>query len=438
MANTLNIRKFLLVLGDIVFLYLSLIATIFFGYWGSFGWEIVSSHFLPFSMLYFFWLVIFYIFGLYELRIVRAGSLFYAKIAGGLLACFLVGISFFYLIPIFDITPKTNLIINTLAFGVLFLIWRKAFFALFAGRLLNRVAIVGEDGIKQELKEAILNRPYLGYKLVEIDEQKDLLKEIKENKIDTLIIPAELNPESKLAKELYGLLPARINFMDWAQAYELICEKIPVSFIPHSWFLKNLKEGERAVYDRFKRTADIILSFLIVIITSPVSVVISLIIKLQDGKSVLYRQERVGRDGKRFSLLKFRSMKENAEDRTGAVWAEEKDPRVTKIGKFLRSSHFDELPQMLNILKGDISLVGPRPERPEFVEQLSGEIPHYQIRHLIKPGFTGWAQIKFRYGRTIMDAKEKFEYDLYYLKNRNPLLDLGILLKTIQLFFKKN
>ena len=436
MANTLNIRKFLLVLGDIVLLYLSLTATIFFDYQGAFDWPALSLHILPFSMLYFFWLVIFYVFGLYELRTPRTNITFYVKATSALLASFIVGIVFFYLMPIFDITPKMNLIVNTIIFGVLFLIWHKTFFAIFSGLLLNRAAIIGEKGI-EELKKAILSRPYLGYKLIEINEQKNLLKEIKKHKIDTLIIPAELNPNSKLAKELYTLLPARINFMDWAQAYELICEKIPVSFIPHSWFLKNLKEGERAVYDKFKRTIDILLSFLIMIVTFPLSAVIFLIIKLGEGKSIFYRQERIGKDGKTFTLFKFRSMKENAENKTGAVWAKENDSRATKIGKLLRASHLDELPQMINILRGDISLVGPRPERPEFVQQLEKKIPHYQIRHLIKPGFTGWAQIKFRYGRTVMDAKEKFEYDLYYLKNRNPLLDMGVLLKTFQLFFKK-
>jgi lipopolysaccharide/colanic/teichoic acid biosynthesis glycosyltransferase len=129
-------------------------------------------------------------------------------------------------------------------------------------------------------------------------------------------------------------------------------------------------------------------------------------------------------------------MKENSEKK-GPVWAEKQDARITRIGKFLRKTHLDEIPQMLNILKGDISLVGPRPERPEFIEKLEKEIPFYHIRHLIKPGFTGWAQIKFRYSRSVIDSKEKFQYDLYYIKNNSLFLDIGILLKTFQLFFKK-
>ena len=128
-------------------------------------------------------------------------------------------------------------------------------------------------------------------------------------------------------------------------------------------------------------------------------------------------------------------MKVGAETKE-AVWAKKRDKRITRVGRFLRRIHFDEIPQIVNVIKGDISLIGPRPERPEFVEKLEKEIPHYHLRYLIKPGFTGWAQIKFRYGRSIMDSHEKFQYDLYYLKNRSFLLDIGILLKTFQLFFK--
>jgi lipopolysaccharide/colanic/teichoic acid biosynthesis glycosyltransferase len=129
-------------------------------------------------------------------------------------------------------------------------------------------------------------------------------------------------------------------------------------------------------------------------------------------------------------------MQVNAEKKK-AQWAKQNDPRITKTGKFLRASHLDELPQMINILKGDISLVGPRPERPVFVKKLEKDIPHYHIRHIIKPGFTGWAQIRFRYGRSVEDSQEKLQYDLYYIKNRSFFLDLEILLKTFQLFFKR-
>jgi exopolysaccharide biosynthesis polyprenyl glycosylphosphotransferase len=227
-----------------------------------------------------------------------------------------------------------------------------------------------------------------------------------------------------------------INFLDFATAYEIITEKVPVSTISKIWFLENLKEGEKKIYDKFKRVFDVFLSFLILILTSPLWPFIVLAIKIEDKGPVFYKQERVGKNKKIFKLIKFRSMVPQAE-KEGPKWAEIEDQRVTKVGKFLRRFHLDEIPQMINVIKGDISLVGPRPERPEFVEKLEKEIPHYNLRHIIKPGFTGWAQIKFRYARSVMDSLEKFQYDLYYIKNRSLFLDLKILLKTFNLFFKK-
>jgi len=351
--------------------------------------------------------------------------------------CLGLGVVFFYLIPFFGITPKTNLVLNIIIFTILLLIWRRSFYSLFSSRFLNRVVIIGNGPQSRELANEIISRPYLGYKLIDIDAEQELFPQIQEKKIDTLIIPNNLETDSWLTKNLYKSLPARINFMDWARAYEIICNKIPISFVGQTWFLENLKEGEKAFYDNVMRGVNIILAVILLIITIPLWLLIAILIKLEDMGPILYRQKRIGKDKKPFFLFKFRSMKTGAEKETGPVWAKKEDPRATKIGKRLRRFHLDELPQMINVFKGEISLVGPRPERPEFVEKLEKEIPHYHVRHLIKPGFTGWAQIKFRYGRSVIDSQEKFQYDLYYLKNRDFFLDLGILLKTFQLFFKK-
>ena len=440
MPTTLSSRKILLLLGDITILYLSLLGTVFFGFWGKFNWEILSGHLLPFSILYFFWLIIFYIFGLYDLGAIRIRVVLYPKIFGAILCGLGVGMVFFYLVPLFGIAPKTNLLLNVLIFGVLFLIWRKLFGFLFSSRFFNNVAILGRDSQKIEaLAKEIAARPYLGYRLTAtFNDGRNLLAKIREKKINALIVAEDFETDFDLLENLYQCLEARIIFLDWSQAYELFCEKIPTTFLQKKWFLENLREGERKFYDKTKRGQDLILATILLIITSPLWLFITLLIKLGDGGPVIYRQERIGKDKKPFSLFKFRSMDVEAESKTGPVWAKEQDPRVTRVGRWLRRIHFDELPQMINVLKGDISLVGPRPERPEFVEKLEKEIPHYHVRHLIKPGFTGWAQIKFRYGRSIMDSQEKFQYDLYYLKNRSLILDLGILLKTFQLFFKKN
>ncbi len=436
MSNTLNLRKFLLLLGDIILLYLSLFVTIFFGFGDELKWKWIYPHLLPFSILYFFWLIIFYIFGLYDLKIIKS-PIFYTKVIGAILTGLGVGIAFFYLITSFGITPRSNLALDVLIFGIFFLAWRKIFYTLFSSHLLNRTAIIGEGPETQELTKEITNRPYLGYKLITLDISRELLPQIKENKIDTLIIPNDLASNPWMTKNLYQSLPARVNFMDWAMAYETICDKIPVSFVTQTWFLENLREGEKKIYDGLKRGVDVVLTGVLLIAIVPLLLLIGLAIKLEDHGPIFYSQERIGKDGKPFFLFKFRSMRIGAESKTGPVWAKKEDPRVTRVGKLLRRTHLDELPQMVNVLKGEISLVGPRPERPEFVKELEKEIPYYHIRHLLRPGFTGWAQLKFRYGRSVMDSKEKFQYDLYYLKKRSFLLDLGILLKTFQLFFKK-
>ena len=325
---------------------------------------------------------------------------------------------------------------NLIFFTLLFLAWRLSFYSLFSSHFLTKVAILGREKEVEDLKREILENSSLGYKLVPINPQKEMVEQIKKDGIETVIFSSEYEEDSEFLTTFYSCLPLGINFLDLATAYEEILEKIPLSQVSKIWFLENLKEGKKKIYDKFKRIFDITLAFLILTLTLPFWPLIALAIKIEDRGPVFYRQERVGKNKKIFKLIKFRSMIPEAE-KEGPKWAEAEDKRITKVGKFLRRFHLDEIPQMINVLKGDISLVGPRPERPEFVEKLEKEIPYYNLRHIIKPGFTGWAQIKFRYARSVMDSFEKFQYDLYYIKNRNLFLDLKILLKTFQLFFKK-
>lgn len=435
MSNTLSLKRFILFLGDIFLLYLSLLITVFLGFFKAFNSQIFILHLLPFSIVYFFWIMIFYIFGLYDLHLMKTKVSFYGRVFGAISGGLILGMLFFYTIPFFGITPKTNLILNALIFGIFFILWRNSFYSLFSVHFLNRTIIVGEGPRIENLKKEMSERPYLGYKTVPINLRGDLLFQIQKENINTVIFTEEYESDPKLLKALYLCVPARVNFLDFATAYEMVYEKIPVSMVSHVWFLENLKEGGRGLYDKIKRFFDVVLASLLLILTLPFWILIAVFIKLEDKGPVFYSQKRIGKDREPFVLYKFRSMKVEAE-KGKAVWAKKEDKRITKTGKVLRRIHFDEIPQMLNVIKGDISLVGPRPERPEFVERLEKEIPHYHLRHIIKPGFTGWAQIKFRYGRSVIDSHEKFEYDLYYLKNRNLLLDIGILLKTFQLFFK--
>ena len=441
MSKTQNLRKIILVLGDISLLYASLFIAVYLGFWQNFEWQIFSTHIIPFSILYFFWLIIFFAFGLYDLNLIRKKLLLYTRFLGAIFSSAIFGIIFFYLITTFGITPKTNLALNILIFGILFLCWRKIFYNLFSSRFTNKTIIIGKNKSSQILCKEIEERPWLGYELIDIlpqDENSiyELKSKIQKEKIDTLILSENLESNPEILKSLYQCLPFEINFINFAKAYETITQKIPVSSLTHAWFLENLKQGEKNFYNKIKRILDIISASAILIIACVFTPFIALAIKLEDNGPVFYKHQRIGKNRKPFLLIKFRSMKENSEN-DGPVWAKKQDKRITKTGKFLRKTHLDEIPQMFNILKGDISLVGPRPERPEFTEKLEKEIPYYHIRHLIKPGFTGWAQIKFRYGRSIMDSKEKFQYDLYYIKNNSLFLDIGILLKTFQLFFKK-
>ncbi len=430
-----NLRKFVLLLGDIFLLYFSLLLTVLLGFLGDFSFELFVLHLLPFSILYVFWLIIFYVFGLYDFHLIKTRTSFYASILGAIAIGLVLGMLFFYTFPFFEITPKTNLVINALLFGILFLGWRRLSYSLFSVHFLSRTAIIGKGPEIEYLKKEINEKPYLGYKVIPIDITQDLLSQIQNLNIDTVIFTEEFESNPKILKALYFCLPAKVNFLEFSKAYELIYRKIPVQMVSKAWFLENLKEGEKGFYDKSKKFIDVIIASIILILSFPFWIPIAIVIKLEDKGPIFYSQKRVGKDRKVFILYKFRSMRPDAE-KNGVVWAKKEDERVTKVGRILRRTHIDEFPQMINVLKGDISLIGPRPERPEFVQELEGKIPHYHLRHIIKPGFTGWAQIRFRYGRSVIDSSEKFEYDLYYLKNRNFLLDIGILLKTFQLFFK--
>jgi exopolysaccharide biosynthesis polyprenyl glycosylphosphotransferase len=181
-----------------------------------------------------------------------------------------------------------------------------------------------------------------------------------------------------------------------------------------------------------KRLCDVTVSLVGLALALPAMIVVAIAVKLESAGPILYRQPRLGRNGCVFILNKFRSMRQDAEKETGPVWARARDPRVTRVGALLRRTRLDELPQLLNVLVGHMSFIGPRPERPEFVEELQKQIPYYMERLAVKPGITGWAQVSYRYGSSVEDAVEKLQYDLYYIKNLSLFLDLLILLNTVQ------
>jgi len=234
---------------------------------------------------------------------------------------------------------------------------------------------------------------------------------------------------------LQSLLECRLNgvqITDLARFFERVHGHVPIESLKASWLIYGNGFRQGWVRGLVKRTFDLVVATTLLILVLPVMAISALLIAVESGFPVVYRQERVGHRGKPFTVLKFRSMQKNAEKDGRPAWAAQNDSRVTSFGKFLRRSRIDELPQLINVIKGEMSLVGPRPERPVFVKMLTEEIPFYGVRHSVKPGVTGWAQVRYSYGANVEQSMRKLEYDLYYVKNHTVFLDLLILLETVR------
>jgi len=255
---------------------------------------------------------------------------------------------------------------------------------------------------------------------------------VQNNIIDMIIIAHDYGVHPELFKEATLAAQYGISVVPMAVVYESTSGKIPVEHVGDQWYVA--LQSERIFspfYLCWRKILDVACGLCGLLILCLVLPIIALLIYLDSPGPIFYSQERLGLHGKPFRIFKFRSMRTDAEDKGHAIWATEYDPRVTRIGRFLRTTHLDELPQLLNILRGDMSLIGPRPERAIFVTELEKTIPFYSYRLAVKPGITGWAQVKYRYGRTENDALIKLQYDLYYIKRRSFMLDIFIILKTV-------
>lgn len=252
-----------------------------------------------------------------------------------------------------------------------------------------------------------------------------------------IIVVNEEELDDEIALKLLKLKLTGITVVPFTKFYEKLYNKIPVDLF-HNISSLIVLDGFNKVKTRteqgIKRLADFTIASVFLILFSPFFLIVAIAIKLDSKGPVFFKQKRTGEQGKPFTIYKFRSMITDAE-KLGAKWASEDDPRITRVGKFIRKTRIDELPQLINILKGDMSFVGPRPERPEFDEILSNEIPYWMLRYIIKPGLTGWAQINYDYGASVEDAKEKLKYDLYYIKNFSLYLDLKVIFKTLKVVF---
>lgn len=429
-------RTWVIVFGDLISFLISFGFLVFIRFKPESYSEAINIHIIPFALLYLAWMIIFYIFGLYDLLNIKPNIPYLKKWILALITSFIVGMLLFYFIPIFGIAPKINLIIQVLGFGITSFIIRRFIYNLFAKTISQPVIFVGNSTPLIELKTIINNNPQIGLKVFAHYQDVHEL-----NKTDLKNITIILDKKSEiLDKNILNLYTHGTEILDTAKAYEKYLYKIPVEYIDINFIIENINLKKDIFYKFVTYLLNIIFAIIVLVVTSPIMFIAIAARLLEDGRPIFIKQKRVGLNGKNFNLYKLRSMivlsKDGSAETKDAVWSTGKDDtRITPVGKILRKTHIDEIPQMINILKGDITLVGPRPERPEFVEVLEKEIPYYSFRHIIKPGFTGWAQIKYRYANTTESSREKFEYDLYYIKNRNIFIDIGIIIRTIQIIF---
>lgn len=302
----------------------------------------------------------------------------------------------------------------------------------------QKILFVGENSYTKDLLESIKNDDQyklMGFLKDEKDEtlQKIVLKMCAVGKIDIIVdFGEDLLKDPKLVDILLQYKLSGLQFYNYLEFYEMYENKLPVSHLSSKWFLEN--SGFEIYYNNFnlrvKRLLDLIFAIIIGICTLPLMIMAAIIVKIESKGPIFFVQERIGEGNKKFNIVKFRSMTTDAE-KNGPQWASKNDNRVTHWGKIMRATRIDELPQLWNVLRGEMSFVGPRPEREYFIKQLEKEIPYYNLRHTVKPGLTGWAQVMYPYGASVEDAYRKLQYDLYYIKHHDIIFDIKVLLKTI-------
>jgi len=390
-------------------------------------------------------------FGLHQRDLMREGEWdhlvrFVASFAVGLVAMLLI----FYAVP--------HLFLGRGAFGLAFFIafigtalTRLVFVRLFKlSALQRRVLLLGSGS--RSAKVEMLERDENGHRKFNLvgclplskedccldktrilNEQSSILSVAKKYKIDEIVVGVRERRNGGLpADQLLECKLAGIDVVDLSSFFERETGQIQIESLNPSWMIFSDGFSRSSVKDLSKRMFDVTASVLLMLVTLPVILITALLIWLESGSPIFYRQERVGEYGRVFDVLKFRSMRQDAERDGMPRWAKKQDERVTRVGKIIRKLRIDELPQVFNVMKGDMSFVGPRPERPFFVKDLSQKISYYPSRHTVKPGITGWAQIRYPYGATVEDAVQKLQYDLYYVKNHTLFLDLIILFQTAQ------
>ena len=392
----------------------------------------------------------------YDLTLVHSNRELIVRLLQAVGAASIVLAALYFLIPALIIAD--GIFVSALfVFMVGILGWRLLFNQLTGTlKLQERILVLGTGDTARKVTRQILNQHDFAYSVIGfIDDDPARIGErivnpaivgtpadipalIVHHEIDRIIVGLSDRRGKLPVEELLRAKMAGVRVEDATTTYERVTGKILIDDLRPSWLI--FSDGFRVSRATrwMKRSIDLILAIVLGVVSFPLMVLTAVAVWLESGRPVLYCQERVGENGRTFTLCKFRSMRIDAESGGTPVWARDGDERVTRVGRFIRKTRLDELPQLWNVLRGNMSFVGPRPERPYFVDELAKEIPFYQQRHAVKPGLTGWAQVKYRYGSSLEDAMEKLRYDLYYIKHLSVFFDLTIVFDTVKVvLFRK-
>lgn len=453
-----RVKQLMLLTGDILALALGLYLSLALRYWQIPEWTTIESHLVPFFWLFIIWLTIFFINGLYDLGFLKTkiGQRHFLESA---FWSFLIGIIFFYIFPNQHISPKTVLVLNIIfGYGLSYL-WRLVYNKFINSKTLQtNIIFIGHTPETAELINILENFPERGYypvglidpdnsiqaeayPFLEVHRNIEDLKQITQAlKAQAIIVAPHIKKETKMAEELYQLLFSNVKIIDLTSFYEVITGRIPPCTFSETWFLEHLKNQNNIIYDKFRSALDIIIASLMMILLIILFPFIALVIKINSPGPIFFKQKRIGRWGKEFTIYKLRSMQaltaDGSAETAGFQFAQKNDKRITAVGKILRKIRLDELPQCFNIFRGEITLIGPRPERPEIVHQMIERMSYYNLRHLVKPGLTGWAVIHQNYTDNLDSTLQKLQYDLFYIKNKSLLLDLSIILRTVNIIMR--
>ncbi|MCI0664927.1 MAG: TIGR03013 family PEP-CTERM/XrtA system glycosyltransferase, partial [Acidobacteria bacterium] len=397
---------------------------------------------------------IFYLFDLYELSKPRLDRELLSDLVRAAGAVILVLSAIFGLQPTFLFGQNTNgvpVVAMALALALM-TCWRLAFHWLLRHpRLCERILIVGTDNLAIEVAREAMQRRDLGYNIVGFaaDDPKlvgqslfnpkvigviaDLNRLVDEEKVDRVVVALQDRRGNLPVDQLLKIrLEGSAAIEEGTSLYEKLTGKISVDMLRPSWIIFSGGSKRTAVWNTVRRIFNVVMAIIAIALSLPIAIITAIAIKLDSPGPIFYTQERVGKNGRIFKIIKFRSMRQDAEKDGLPQWSSEFDPRITRVGNFIRKTRIDELPQFINILRGEMSIVGPRAERLFFVKQLTENIPFYSQRHLVEPGLTGWAQVNYGYGSTIGDAIQKLQYDLYYIKHVSLLFDIWIMFKSIK------